>query len=196
MLEILPASLGRALRGARPGLEKVVWSDPALADREESILVTSPAFEDGGELPVQYTADRDGNSPSLQWQGAPADAASSVLLIEDADSPTPHPLVHAIAWGLAGGDGALAERALPTLGAGRLGSGGAGPAMGRNSYLRTGYLPPDPPPGHGPHRYAFQIFALDIQPYFQAPPGRSRLVELLRDHAIAKGLLIGTYERG
>jgi phosphatidylethanolamine-binding protein (PEBP) family uncharacterized protein len=32
---------------------------------------------------------------------------------------------------------------------------------GRNSFLQTAYLPPDPPTGHEPHLYAFQIFALD-----------------------------------
>ena len=30
--------------------------------------------------------------------------------------------------------------------------------------LSATYLPPDPPPGHGPHRYAFQVFALDTVP--------------------------------
>ena len=67
---------------------------------------------------------------------------------EDADSPTPHPLVHAIAWNLPGRDAYLPAGALrgPT-------AHGDGHALGLNSLLRAEYLPPDPPPGHGPHRY-------------------------------------------
>ena len=37
-----------------------------------------------------------------------------VLVVEDADSPTPHPLVHAIAVGLPPEDGSLAEAAFPS----------------------------------------------------------------------------------
>jgi phosphatidylethanolamine-binding protein (PEBP) family uncharacterized protein len=40
--------------------------------------------------------------------------------------------------------------------------------QGHNSYFTHRYLPPDPPPGHGPHRYAFQIFALSE--YLAKPP--------------------------
>ena len=67
--------------------------------------------------------------------------------------------------------------------------------MGRNSYLHAGWLPPDPPRGHGPHRYAFQLFALDEAPVFVKTPGRSAMVVALRGHVIAKGVLIGTYAR-
>ena len=45
--------------------------------------------------------------------------------------------------------------------------------LGRNSFLQTAYLPPDPPTGHGPHLYAFQIFALDRKLDFGHPPARS-----------------------
>lgn len=48
---------------------------------------------------------------------------------------------------------------------------------------------------HGEHRYVFQIFALDVVARFESPPGRSQLLDKIRGHVIAKGLLIGTYER-
>jgi phosphatidylethanolamine-binding protein (PEBP) family uncharacterized protein len=66
---------------------------------------------------------------------------------------------------------------------------------GRNSYLQAGWLPPDPPPGHGVHRYAFQLFALAAGPAFDGTPGRDAVVEALQGRALASGLLIGTYER-
>ena len=79
-----------------------------------------------------------------------------VLIVEDADAPLPQPLVHAIVVDLKPGDGALAERALESPD-----HAGTGCRTGRNSYLQTSWLPPDPPPGHGVHRYAFQLFALE-----------------------------------
>jgi Raf kinase inhibitor-like YbhB/YbcL family protein len=191
MLENLPASIGRALRGARPGVAELVINDDALAEIADAIVVSSPAFADGDELPARFTADGEGISPPLEWSGVPQNAAELVLLVEDADSPTPNPLVQAIVWNLPPGDGGLEEGAMPAEA-----QLGLKPAMGVNSYLRLGYLPPDPPPGHGPHRYAFQVFALVTPLAIETTaPGRTELVDALRVHAVAKGMLIGTYER-
>jgi Raf kinase inhibitor-like YbhB/YbcL family protein len=191
MLEQLPAVLGHVLRGVRPGMEGLVFNDPALAEIDECITVTSSAFADGEPVPDEFTSDGEGVSPPIEWSGIPEKTAEVVLLIEDADSPTPHPLVHAIVWRLPPADGGLDEGAMPATGGVTM-----RPAMGVNSFLRIGYLPPDPPPGHGTHRYAFQVFALmaslDIE---TVAPGRTELVDALRVHALAKGMMIGTYER-
>ncbi len=106
-----------------------------------------------------------GVSPPLQWTGLPAGAASLLLIVEDADSPTPNPLVHAIVVNLAADSGALAEAAIPSQG-----NEGAGLHVGRNSTLQAAWLPPDPPPGHGVHRYAFQLFALGSVPELSDTP--------------------------
>ena len=45
--------------------------------------------------------------------------------------------MHAIVWDLPGGDGGLREAALPPAAAAE-----QAPAMGRNSCLRAGWLPP------------------------------------------------------
>ena len=67
--------------------------------------------------------------------------------------------------------------------------------LGRNTFLSAGWLPPDPPTGHGPHLYVFQIFALDRKLEFSGHPSRSQLARAMKGHVLAKGLLIGTYER-
>ena len=67
--------------------------------------------------------------------------------------------------------------------------------LGRNSFLRQAWLPPDPPPGHGIHRYAFQIFALLPGDEFSSAPGRKELATAIRQRAIGSGLLVGTYQR-
>ena len=54
---------------------------------------------------------------------------------------------------------------------------------------------PDPPRGHGLHRYAFQLFALRDGSRFKGTPGRDDVLHAIRAHGIAGGLLVGTYER-
>jgi Raf kinase inhibitor-like YbhB/YbcL family protein len=191
VLEALPAGLGRAFSGVRAGLEKLVVNHDALTEVPETIIVTSSAFDDGQALPVRYTEDGEKLSPPLSWSGVPEGAKMVALLIEDADSPTPYPLVQAIVWRLDGADGSLDEGAMPLV-ADPIDS----PSMGVNSLLRLGYLPPDPPPGHGPHRYVFQVFALSATPTLDTvAPGRTELIDALSAFAIAKGSLVGTYER-
>ena len=190
MLENLPHALGHALRGARHGLDAILYNQDLAATAPESLELTSSAFQDGSAIPVIYTADGDKLSPPLKWSGVPQDAKGVVLVIEDPDAPSPAPLVHTLAWALQGEDGEIAEGALKSPG-----SGGEAISLGRNSFLGAEYLPLDPPPGHGPHRYCFQVFALDVAPDLRGAPIRTQVAHAMKGHVIAKGLLIGTYER-
>ena len=190
MLENLPDFVGHALRDQRAGLDQLAFNRLPLRGGQGAIAVTSLAFVDHGPLPPLYTADGDGQSPPLAWTGVPASATSVVLIVEDADSPTPHPLVHAIAVALPADDGSLQQGALDADADAPEDS-----RLGRNSYLQHGWLPPDPPPGHGPHRYAFQVFALSGDAALPETPGRDALMEALARDAIASGMVIATYER-
>ncbi|KQU61831.1 phosphatidylethanolamine-binding protein [Sphingomonas sp. Leaf339] len=191
MLEHVPQWLGHALRDVRAGIDKLAIAQEPLGTFERFDL-SSMAFADGGRLPERFTADGAGVSPPLMWRDPPAGTARLALLVEDADSPTPQPLVHAVVWGLPGTAGDLAEGAIAADGAGD----GDEKDVGHNSYRREGWLPPDPPTGHGEHRYAFQLFALDADtPDVGADPGRSALVAAMAGHVLAAGLLIGTYSR-
>ena len=192
MLENLPDALGHALRNQRAGLDKIAFQRVPLRNGQGAIEVRSLAFIDHAPMPQIYTADGEGLSPPLHWSGVPAAAKSIVLIVEDADAPTPNPLVHAIAVGLPPTDTSLPEGALD----------GDGPKdeaptlrPGRNSFLQSGWLPPDPPPAHGVHRYVFQIFALGETDPWSDTPGRDEVMRQLDQHALASGCLIGTYER-
>jgi Raf kinase inhibitor-like YbhB/YbcL family protein len=193
MLEKLPDVIGHALHGVRAGLDNIVFNTLGMREGMASIALSSVAFADHAPLPPRFTADApdgEGVSPPLLWTGLPPSTASVVLIVEDADSPTPNPLVHAIVVDLPVGDGSLAEAAIPSQS-----NAGLDLHVGRNSALQGAWLPPDPPPGHGVHRYAFQLFALAQVPEFSDAPGRDEIVDALRAHAIASGLLIGTHER-
>lgn len=190
MLEHVPRWLGAALKGVRAGTDKLAIVHPALGSFA-AIEIASPAFANGGRLPARFTADGEGVSPPLYWTGVPEGTASLVLIVEDPDAPTPSPLVHAVVWGLPGEDGRLEEGAIVADGA-----GGPGGDVGRNSYLREGWLPPDPPSGHGEHRYAFQIFALSAADDPGATPGRGDAIAAMSGRVLAAGVLTGTYSRG
>ncbi|RMB34549.1 hypothetical protein C8J47_2274 [Sphingomonas sp. PP-F2F-G114-C0414] len=194
MLEHIPAWLGQAMSGLRAGEEKLavsqVCGDPG--DTPTSIDLSSPAFAHEGRLPPRFTLDGEGVSPPLVWSDPPAGTATMVLIVEDPDAPAPQPLVHAIVRGLDADAGRLAEGAIVADGAGDP----AGRDVGRNSYLREGWLPPDPPSGHGEHRYVFQLFAVGAGAGDPgATPGRSAVIEAITGHVLAAGVLIGTYSR-
>jgi Raf kinase inhibitor-like YbhB/YbcL family protein len=189
MLEKLPHAVGEALSGLKAGLEKIAYH-AVFPEAPESLAVTSPAFADGEALPARFTQDGAKVSPPLAWSGVPAEARSVVILAEDADSPTPKPLGHLIVWNLAGHDAALAEGAL-----GSPAGPGAHHNLGRNSFLKDQYLPPDPPTGHGPHRYVFQVYALDGTLALAASPGRGALLDAMKGRVLATGQITGTYAR-
>lgn len=192
MLEHIPHWLGAALRGARAGAEKLAMVQGELGGAYEAIELSSPAFAHEGRLPERFTADGAGASPPLVWGPLPAGTERLALLVEDADAPAPQPLVHAVVWGLPADTHGLAEGKIAADGVGD----GAGD-VGRNSFLTEGWLPPDPPTGHGVHRYAFQLFALGPGAGDPGPtPGRGAIVRAMAGHVLAAGLLIGTYSRG
>lgn len=192
MLEHVPHWLGAMLTNVRAGHAKLAIVQDGVASGVERIDLSSPAFADGARLPERFTADGDGISPPLIWGEVPTGTSSLALLVEDPDAPAPNPLVHALVWNLPSDERRLAEGAIA-----RDGDGEAdGRDVGRNSYLAEGWLPPDPPTGHGNHDYVFQLFALRSTPDLGSNPGRSRLAEALKGNVLAAGLLVGTYSRG
>jgi Raf kinase inhibitor-like YbhB/YbcL family protein len=189
MLEKLPEAIGHALEHQRAGIEKILFNAQPPGAQLSLIEITSPAFAPDSQLPQRYTADGAGVSPPLRWRNIPADAVALALIVEDADSPTPEPLVHAIVVDIDPRELGLVEGIFS-------GPPDASPEkLGLNSYLMHGWLPPDPPPGHGLHRYAFQVFALAAGEPLSKSPGRREVSAAIRERAIAKGCLIGTYRR-
>lgn len=186
MLEKMPRVLGEALSGLKAGLDGTT-SLAEFPDVPQSVNVASDAFADRAALPARFTADGEGVSPPLSWNGLPPGTASVAVIVEDAGSPTPRPLVHLLAWNL-DPTARLAEGEASRDGA-------PGLLLGKNSFLKPGWLPPDPPTGHGDHEYLFLVYALSQPIDLTAGSGREALVEALRGKVLAKGGLIGTYAR-
>jgi Raf kinase inhibitor-like YbhB/YbcL family protein len=192
MFEHLPRWVGALMRNVRAGHAKLVIVNHDLNVGAESLELASPAFANGGRLPERFTADGAGTSPPLVWRDPPEGTSSFALIVEDPDVPAPNPLVHAIVWHIPPDQRRLSEGAITRDGEG----GSDGRDVGRNSLFGEGWLPPDPPAGHGNHDYVFQLFALRDTPVIAPNPGRDEFVRALKDRVLASGLLVGTYSRG
>jgi Raf kinase inhibitor-like YbhB/YbcL family protein len=179
---------GLLLRGRHAGDAALAWNDPRMQAVPATIELQSTAFVHGGAIPLRHAGEGVGpnHSPALQWRGLPPEAKHWVLLMEDPDVPLRHAFVHVLAWGSATLCG-LAEGVLDS------GRGAAGIVLGPNGLGVSGYAGPRPLPGHGMHRYVFQLFATDALP---APDlDRDALLDFLRAHAKARGRLDGLFER-
>ena len=178
-------TIGRLLRGVRTDPARGLWDRPGLR-APETITVRSASFEDGGTLDPRHRGSGAGanTSPALHWTGAPPAAAQLVLIIEDIDVPLPRPLVHTAAV-LPPTVTQLPEGGLDSL---------EGVRFVRAAFGRTGYHGPRPLRGHGPHRYRFELFALDraIPEEVADVPG---LCAAADGHVMARGILTGVDER-
>lgn len=174
-------TLGKALSPVHAGEHKLASQKLELGNLT-SIIVTSDAFANGNPLPLSATIDGIGAPPHIEWLGVPPSARSVALIVEDPDAPFPRPFVHWLVYDL--------DPSMSVL----EGVGFAG-REGKNSLMRIGFTPAAPPPGHGAHRYHFQVFALDKKLELEPGVGRSTLLEAMRGHVVAWGELVGTYER-
>jgi Raf kinase inhibitor-like YbhB/YbcL family protein len=65
-----------------------------------------------------------------------------------------------------------------------------------NDFGKPGYGGPCPPKGHGAHHYHFKLFALDVDKL--GVPQTAKIADVEAEagkHVLARGELIGTYER-
>jgi hypothetical protein len=143
------------------------------------------AFEDGGWIPRRHTCEGQDVSPRVEWTGAPAVARSYALIVEDPDAPA-GTWNHWLVWDIPVSTHALLE--------GYAASGGV--RTGMNDFGRPGYGGPCPPKGHGPHRYFFRLYALDVATLGLAPGSRRDVLDpMIAQHAIATAVYSGRYER-
>ncbi len=151
------------------------------------IVLKSAAFENGKEIPAEYTCEGKEISPSLSWTGVPKEAQSIVVMMEDPDA-FGGIWTHWILYDLPANITMLPKN-LP-----RIENLANGEKQGKNSWDHIGYNGPCPPKGK--HRYQFKIYALDSAlPLKQLgnPPTRTEVLEALKFHVLAQGQLTGTY---
>ena len=154
------------------------------------LTVTSPRISANQTIPAQYTCEGPDVSPALQWQGAPEGTKSLALICDDPDAPG-GTWVHWVMFNIPATATSLPENVAKTESPGN----GGGAKQGLNSFRKIGYGGPCPPPGHGSHRYFFRLFALDTELKLQPGVTKRQLEVALEGHVLARGELLGQYER-
>jgi Raf kinase inhibitor-like YbhB/YbcL family protein len=154
------------------------------------LKLASPSFDNESAIPVRHTCEGDDVSPALEWTGAPRDAKSFVLIVDDPDAPDPAaPKVVWTHWVLydmpetAGGlDEDVSPDDLPD-----------GTREGLNDWDRTGWGGPCPPIGR--HRYFHRLYALNAMLGDLGRPTKKDVEQAMEGHVLEMAQLMGTYEK-
>lgn len=117
------------------------------------MLLTSPKFSAGDELPADFTRKAANLSPPLSWTDLPTDTASLALICVDPDAE--RLWYHWVLWNIDPNWPGLIQ-GFPKLRDFQLAR------QGRNTFGKLGYDGPEPPAGET-HRYFFRLYALDRQ---------------------------------
>jgi Raf kinase inhibitor-like YbhB/YbcL family protein len=143
--------------------------------------LTSSAFDEGQPIPTKHACDGENVSPQLAWSSPPDGTRSLALIVHDPDAPSGD-FTHWVGWGIDPQSGDLAEGAAP-------------PVEGANGRGEDTYMGPCPPPGHGPHRYVHDLFALDTELDLERGSSREEVEDAIDGHVLGGTELVGTYER-
>jgi para-nitrobenzyl esterase len=175
------ASAGSAQQPARTGPPTLALADlPAKA----SLIVTTPAFSNGGDIPFENTQYKANTFPGLSWTKGPAETKAYAVIMQDNDLQYRGAFI--LHWTLFNLPGTMTTLpvAMTTL--------PPGAAYGPNyKGASIAYTGPKTPAGHKDH-YHFEVFALDAMlPADAAGSGFDGLEAAMKGHVLASGEVVG-----
>ncbi len=178
-----------------PSISRPVAPDPYdLLPAVPPLVVTSDDWIHGERVPDVHTNTDVGRnvSPHVSWSGAPEGTRGFAVSVFDPDAPGVAGWFH---WTVLGLDASISSL---VTGVGTP-DGAALPAGAfqlRNDDGAVGYIGCAPPPGDQVHRYHLAVHALDTDDLgltADTPPGAASCALVF--HTLARGVLVGTYQR-
>lgn len=151
-----------------------------------AFTLSSPAFQNRGNIPREFTGEGADKSPPLEWNGAPAGTKSFALIADDRDAPKGS-FVHWVVFNIPASARRLSQgiAKVPQL--------ANGTRQGQNHFNKIGYNGPRPPAGR-PHRYYFKLFAFDIDLNLPAGASKESLMKAMSGHIVSAVELMGTFQ--
>jgi len=143
--------------------------------------VTRNAFENNGNIPLQYTCEGANETPSFTVSGIPAGTITIAFIIEDPDAAKGI-YSHWVLFNIDanGKTEIIIDNSTPWI------KGANG--KGENNY--TGPCPPS-----GKHQYRFKAFALDALLDVKEGALKSDVEGAMNRHILAQAELVGMYEK-
>ncbi len=141
-------------------------------------------FINEGEIPIKYTCDGIDISPPLEWEKID-NARAYAVIVEDPDAPG-GTFIHWVIYNIK--RNALPENVKKVM-------ENENGIQGINDFGKIGYNGPCPPKSHGPHRYYFNVYALDSELPLKKDITADDLKSLMKNHIISSGSLMGKYKR-
>ncbi|MFB6098430.1 MAG: YbhB/YbcL family Raf kinase inhibitor-like protein [Salinibacter sp.] len=157
----------------------------------DDLRFTSFPFTPSEEIPAQYTCEGADVSPALEWTHVPDGTESIALIVDDPDAPG-QTFTHWVVFNLPG-DATHLPRDVDLEA--EFGDQEPTPQEGANDFGDVGYGGPCPPPGDGPHRYFFRLYALDTVLDLELGASKAQVTDAMNGHVLDETDLVGTYER-
>jgi Raf kinase inhibitor-like YbhB/YbcL family protein len=148
-----------------------------------ALVLTSPSFENNGNIPTKYTCAGNNSVPPLTWNKIPTNTQSFAITLTDPDASSSiwtHWAIYNIPINI---KSISDEMLFPPIGS----------VVIKNSWSHTKYDGPCPP--SGTHHYIFNLYALDTKLNLFAQAQRSDLENAMHNHILASATLVGLYAK-
>jgi hypothetical protein len=154
---------------------------------EKELLIKS-AFEDGGFIPEEYTADGRDISPPLIIENVSTDAKTLSVIVDDPDAPNGN-FTHWLIWNIPADISKISKNIERKEKVKELN----GATQGKNDFNELGYRGPAPP--SGVHTYRFYVYSLEEQLDLKAGADKETLLKAMEGHVLQKAVLKAEYTR-
>lgn len=154
----------------------------------KELVVTSPAFKEGGWIPERHSAYGEDVSPELYVSGISERARSVIITLDDLGHPIYPGYNHWVAWNIPPVSvipenipkGAVCEKPFHAE---------QGIAYGKHCYKGP------KPPFNWNHDYKFTAYTLDCTISVGADSGKKEVLKAAEGHILQSGTLTGKYQR-
>lgn len=153
----------------------------------KELMISTPAFEHEGSIPIQYTGYGTDMSPEIRLSNIDEQAGSIAIMMDDMSHIIPA-FNHWVIWNIP-----VMQIIPANIPHGRTVEGLSGAVQGRG-YGKHGYRGPKPPFSR-PHRYQFNVFVLDCVLDLPAGSKKRDLVRAMKGHVLQQASLTGHYKK-